>query len=123
MAVATKKKKGTTRKRISRADKPSKNGSAKVKSAGPGKFDTKQPPLPEMADVDERVPELDHECDVYLAADEKRKSSKVDRDESADRIKSLLKENDLDCYVLKGKKFFIEPGEPSVKVVKVKQNG
>lgn len=123
MATAVKKKKGTTRKRISRAEKPSSNGKAKVKSAGPGKFDSKQPPLPEMADVDERIPELDQECEVYLAADEKRKSSKVDRDESAERIRELLKEHDLDCYIAKAKKFYEAPGAASLKVEKVRQNG
>jgi hypothetical protein len=129
MATDTKKKgrkssSGKPRRRVvASRPKPeaSSNGEAKAKSAGPGKFDPAQKPLDTMEDVDERVPELDEECDRYLAADEKRKSSKVERDETAGRIGDLLKEHNLACYILKGKKFYIEPGTPSVKVTKVKR--
>ncbi len=127
MAVATKKKpsKKTTKRRVvaSRAAKPSKNGKAKAKSAGPGKFDPKQPTLPTMEDVDKRIPELTDECQRCLGFRDKRRSAKVDQEESLDKIGELLKQHDVDQYVVNGEKFFIEPGAPAVKILKVKQNG
>lgn len=134
--TATKRKAGKTAKGAKKSAKPvtsarrrpsgnkaSTNGKAGIKSAGPGKFDPKQPPLPEMADVDERIPALDDKCQEYLAAVDKKGVASDDMKESLDKVGDLLKKHDLDQYVLNGKKFFIEPGSPSVKCKNVSMNG
>lgn len=131
MNVMPTKKKSAKKRRIPSAKKAvasapvkaSSNGKAKTKSAGPGKFDVKQPPLDGMEDVDERVPALDEECQRYLGFKDAQKTAKVDGDTSAEKIGDLLKEHNLDQYVVNGKKFYIEPGAPAVKCVNVKQNG
>lgn len=96
-------------------------GKAKTKAAGPGKFDVSQKPLDTMQDVDERVPALDEECQKYFANKDKILSGREGQEESLDKIGDLLKEHNLDCYILNGKKFYIEPSKSTVKVKKVKQ--
>ena len=116
--------KGTTRRRISRAEKPS-NGKAKKqekpKTAGQGDFATEQKPL--IEDADERIPELDDACQRVLQYRDARKKAKSDEDQSLEEVGKLIHKHDLNCYMLNGKKFCIEPGAESVKVVNVKQNG
>lgn len=125
MASATKSAKprsraAQTKAKRQRSGKPT-NG--KVKGAGPGKFAPNQPPLEAMKDVDERIPALDEECQRYFANKDKQIAGREGMEESLDKVGELLKENNLDCYILNGKKFYIEPGSPSVKCVKVKQKG
>lgn len=110
----------TTKRRKIVAQKPAK-GKAKTKSAGPGKFAVQQKPLESMQDVDERIPALDEECQRYFANKDKIRSGREGQEESLDKIGDLLKEHELDCYILNGKKFYIEPSKSTVKVKKVKQ--
>lgn len=122
--TATKRKPKNSQKPVaSKAVKPSKNGKASMKSAGTGKFATNQPPLEAMKDVDERIPELTDECQRYLGFKDTQKTAKIDGDTCAGKIGELLKEHNLLHYTVNGKKFYIEPGSPSVKCVNVKQNG
>jgi hypothetical protein len=76
-----------------------------------------------MEDVDSRIPVLTDECQVYLAVRDRKRQAKLDMEESLDKIGKLLHENDLNLYVVNGEKFYEEPGSPSIKVVKVRQNG
>lgn len=122
MPTATKKK-AATKRRVAKASKPESNGSVKAKKVKGSKFAPEQPPITGMEDVDERIPELDELCERYLAADETRKSKKVERDEAGEEIRKGLDEHDLQLYVHKARKFYTEPGQPSLKVAKVKQNG
>jgi hypothetical protein len=92
-----------------------------MSTSGPGKFAAEQPPLAGMEDVDERIPALDEACQRAIANREKAKSAAQEFTEDLEKIGALLNENDLDCYIIVGKKFFIEPGEPHVKMLKVKQ--
>lgn len=109
--------------------KKGRRGSAKkeadeAKAAGQSeKFATNQPPIKGMEDVDERIPELDDECQRFLSECDKRASAKQTADEHRQKIGELLKEHGLDLYKLNGKKFYIEPGTPQVKVVKLNQKG
>lgn len=79
--------------------------------------------LPGMEDMNQRIPQLDDECHRCLGYRDARKIAKVDEDESLGKIGELLKEHGRDYYVVNGNKFFEEPGSPSIKIVKVKQNG
>lgn len=109
-----------TRRRKPVAKKEVKKGKTKTKAAGPGKFDVKQKPIDTMQDVDERVPALDEECQRYFAEKDKTISGREGQAESLDKIGDLLKEHNLDCYILNGKKFFFEASKATVKVKKVK---
>lgn len=126
MATATRTKgaKKTARKIVKKVakatPKPSKNGAA-VKSAGPGKFAAEQPPLPAMEDVDERIPALDEVCRQVLADKAKYADVGQSISEGLEKVGDLLKENNLDCYIISGKKFVPVAGEPTVKIYKVKQ--
>jgi hypothetical protein len=135
MATATKKrpakksvKKKAARKVVKKAPvpkakssaKPSKNGAA-VKSAGSEKFDPQQPPLVGMEDVDERIPALEEACQKAISNRGRKESASADFADDLESIGDLLEFHEMDCYICSGKKFFIEPGEPHVKMQKVKQ--
>ena len=136
MATATKKKpakksvkKKAARKVVKKApvpkasakpSKPSKNGAA-VKSAGATKFDPQQPPLVGMEDVDERIPALEEACQKAISNRGRKESASADFADDLESIGDLLEFHEMDCYICSGKKFFIEPGEPHVKMQKVKQ--
>lgn len=102
------------------AKSSSKNGRARTKPAGAGKFDAKQKPLDAMPDVDERIPALEEECQRYFAADDKVRNGRVQREESLEAVGKLLKKHELDCYIKHGRKFFFEPSREEVRVKKVK---
>jgi hypothetical protein len=130
MATATKRPKKQTKKLIAEprtarakkaAAKPSTNGAAKSKTAGPGKFAAEQEPLHSMEDVDLRYPALDEWCQRYFAAKDKILTGREGTEEALDKVGHLLREHELECYILNGKKFYIEPSKSSVKVKKVKQ--
>jgi hypothetical protein len=119
--MATKTKKRAQRRTSSgkprrKAAKPSTNGE---KTAGQGDFASEQQPL--IPDADERIPELDEACQRVLAAKDQRKSAKADEDEALGEVADLIHKHNLTCYMLNGKKFYIEPGAESVKVVNVKR--
>lgn len=123
VATATKKrntKKATKRRPVaSRAAKP-----AASKAAGQSnKFATEQPPIKGMEDTDERIAELEEECQRHMAAKDKQSIGKTDEGEAAGKITNLLKKHDLNLYIFQGKKYYIEPGAESLKCVKVKQKG
>ena len=88
-----------------------------------GKFSPDQPPITGMEDTDERVPELEEECQALLAERDKRSSLKISIDERKQNIGKMLHKHDLECYIVAGNKFFIEPGVEAVKVSKVNQKG
>lgn len=88
-----------------------------------GKFAADQPPIGGLEDTDLRIPELDELCKGVLANSEKRRGLKQDTDDFLEEIGKLLDENDLDCYIMQGEKFFIEPGVKSVKHKKIQQKG
>lgn len=92
-------------------------------AANSGKFAPDQPPIKGLEDVDERVKALDDECQAMLAARDKRISLKADIDDRKQKIAELLHEHDLECYIVAGNKFYIEPGVEAVKVAKVNQKG
>jgi len=116
------KKSGPPRRRPV-AQKPSTNGKAKSKSAGTAKFDPKQKPLDSMEDVDEKIPELDDECQRYLAACDTHEGASEDMKSSLDKIGDLIKKHELDLYKHSGRRFFWEPGSPQVKCKKLNQGG
>jgi hypothetical protein len=123
MAVATKPRRPSSKKKkpasAKRPAKPGKNG--KMKAAGPGKFAAEQKPLASMEDVDERIPALDEKCQKAIADRERQRSAAQDFAEDLEEIGELLKEHNLECYIISGKKFVPVPGEPTVKIYKVKQ--
>jgi len=80
-----------------------------------------QPALPGMEDTDERVPELEEICRKVLADKEKRSSLADSIADDLETIGKLLGENNLDCYIVSGRKFYISPAESHVKITKVKQ--
>lgn len=132
MATATRARKpkglpatSKNRKKVAEAPVAKSNGKAKTKagtkSAGSSKFDRSQPVIAGMEDVDERIPALEEMCQRAIANNEAKASAAQDMAEDLEKIGELLKEHDLDCYIVAGKKFFIEPGEPHVKMLKVKQ--
>lgn len=127
MMAATAKRKPAKKKPAKKsarkevASAPVNGQAAKVRKAPSDKFATNQKPLDTMADVDERVPELDEVCQTILSARDKRRSLKDDVDESLGQVKELLEEHNLDCYILHGNKFFVEPSSVIVKIKKVKQ--
>ena len=84
-------------------------------------FAKNQPVIPGMDDVDERVSELDEICERVLADRAKRASLSEEMAENLQKIGELLGEHNLNCYIVKGMKFVPEPGEPTVKIYKVKQ--
>lgn len=99
------------------------NGSVKMAAGTTDDDDPNQPPLPGMEDVNQRIPELTDECQRVLGAADKQKSAKTEKDTALGRVGELLKRHDREHYTVNGKKFYIEPGAPSVKMVNVKQNG
>lgn len=94
-----------------------------LKGAGTGAFAANQPPLDAMKDVDECIKELTDECQRYLSEKDKQGTAKAQAEEHSEKIGELLKKHGLDFYTVNGKKFYIEPGSPSVKCVNVKQKG
>ncbi len=126
MATATKKQRPKQSPRPSMKKAPGKKArsskkGATVKSAGPGKFATGQPPLAGMEDIDERVPALDEVCQRAISDKAAKELAAQDFVEDLEKIGELLDAHNLDCYIVAGKKFFIEPGEAHVKMQKVKQ--
>lgn len=120
MTTATKKRKTTPRGKKAMPRKEV----ARRKSAGQSdKFAANQPPITGLEDVDERIESLDEECQLYLSEADKKKAAKQSADEALQKIGELLKEHGLDLYKLNGQKFYIEPGTPTVKVVKLNQKG
>lgn len=103
--------------------KTAKKAAAIKKAGNNGKFAPDQPPIAGMEDVDERVKELDEECQKMLAARDKRGTLKMEIDDLKQNIGAMLHKHDLDCYIVAGNKFFIEPGVEAVKVAKVNQKG
>lgn len=87
------------------------------------KFAPNQPPIGGLEDTDERIGELDELCQQVIANSESRRSLKQDTDSALEEIGQLLDEHDLDCYIMQGEKFFIEPGVKSVKHKKIQQKG
>jgi hypothetical protein len=112
------KRSGKARRR--QTPNASANGHAK-KAGQSGKFATNQPAITGMEDTDERIKELDDECQRYFAAKDKQTDGKSEEELAAEKIGKLLHEHNLDLYVLNGKKFYLEPGVEKVKCVKVKQ--
>lgn len=95
----------------------------KPKTAGQGDFAPNQPLIKGFEDVDERITELDEECQRYLSAKERQKDAKQEADEAAEEIVTLIHKHELTHYKLNGKKFYIEPGAESVKCGNVEQKG
>ena len=100
-------------------------GAAKTATASNGLdvWNPRQNALDGMEDVDERIPALDELCNADQSDREKRKSLKDGMDARLQDIAAALHEHELDCYIVSGKKYYIEPGVESVKVVKVNQQG
>lgn len=76
-----------------------------------------------LEDTDERIPDLEEACHGVLAIKEQRKGLKEDLDGKLQTIEELLAQNQMDCYIVAGNKFYVEPGTPHVKVSKVNQKG
>lgn len=112
--------KGT--KKAAKKTPTAKTGNLKV-AGNNGKFAPDQPPIKGLEDVDERVKELDEECQKMLAARDKRVLLKQEIDDQKQNIAQLLHKHDLDCYIVAGNKFFLEPGVEAVKVAKVNLKG
>lgn len=123
MATKTRKRrpvKGTKRRRVASAAKPGRNGAAVKKGAG-SKHSPKQPLIKGLEDVDERIPELDKECKVYIDAKDQQSASKTEAGTALTRIGELIHKHNLKHYVHGENKFFIKPGAETVAVEKVKQ--
>lgn len=111
------------KKKVAKKTPKAKTGD-ETKSAGQsGKFAENQPPLAGAEDTDERISELDELCKRVLANSAKRKSLKEETDDHLEQIGQLLKDNDLELYIMQGEKFFIEPGVSKVTHKKVQQKG
>lgn len=91
----------------------------KPKRGGTGKFDVNQKTIAD--DVDERVPELDEICQRVLALKAKYKSIGDEIGEDLEEVGKLIKEHNMDYYIISGKKFVPVAGEPTIKIYKVKQ--
>lgn len=109
--------------RRARKPKAEKDAATSDQAGQSGNFASNQPPIKGMEDTDERIPELEEACQAALMYDEQKKNAKKSKDEQYEKIGNLLNEHSLKLYILNGKKFYIEPGGPSVKCVNVKQNG
>lgn len=126
MVTATRKKPGLTKKHTPRRKalrSPKKKPTVEkpTKAAGQGDYATNQKVL--VPDADERIPELDEACQRFLSEQDKRTAAKQAADEQRQAIGELLKQHDLNLYKMNGKKFYIDPGTPQVKVVKLNQKG
>ncbi len=106
-------KKATPKKEVARR--------VAAKTVDGDQFAPDQQPLPTMEDVDERIESLDEECQQYFSARDSILSGREATEEALDHIGDLLRQHGLDCYILNGKKFYIEPAKATVKVKKVKQ--
>lgn len=116
------------KKKVARAKAPAvakktPQTKAAVRKTGGGFAAPDQPPLVGMEDTNERIGVLDQVCQEVLAIKEQRKSLKEDLDEKLQLIEEHLDANGLDCYIVAGNKFYVEPGTPHVKVSKVQQRG
>lgn len=128
MVAAAKKrtvKKATKRRGpvASRPTKPAKWEGNGKKAGQSKKFAKEQPTIAGMEDVDERIPELDDACQRHEAAKDKQTIGKSEEREAATEITAGIKEHGLNLYLHQGRKFYIEPGSESLKVVQVKQKG
>lgn len=74
-----------------------------------------------VEDADERVPEIEEQCQRYFSSRDSILSAKEEGEEALHKVGEMLHEHNLDCYILNGKKFCLEPSRETVKVKKVKQ--
>lgn len=122
MVAATKKEKKLVKDpRTARATRKGKKKAAAKVAGQSDKFATDQQAL--IPDADERIQELQDECQFCLGERDKKKAAKQAEDESKERIKKLLGKYDLQLYICNGCKFYVEPGEPTVKIVSLNLRG